>query len=77
MLIPERHRLVDTAKGVSIALVVLSHDKLATLAPELSSLLGLIRMPLFFFLAGLFLRPYRTVASVAVYKADTLLKSGN
>ncbi len=66
--------MIDCAKGVSISLVVLGHTKLITQALELNAFLGLVRMPLFFFLAGLFLRPHRTVMEVAVRKADSLLK---
>lgn len=46
---------VDIAKGISIILVVLAHSELRKEAQQLVDAFGLFRMPLFFFLAGLFL----------------------
>lgn len=65
---------IDIAKGISIILVALFHSKLAAFAPALIKPMALFRMPLFFFLSGIFLS-YKTDASKFVWKkADALLK---
>ena len=49
-----RIELIDIAKGISIILVAFAHSKLRPYLPELNNALSLFRMPLFFFLSGIF-----------------------
>ncbi|SET89831.1 acyltransferase family protein [Thalassotalea agarivorans] len=45
---------VDIAKGMSIAFVAMFHSELKAFLPSLIEPLSLVRMPLFFFLSGVF-----------------------
>jgi len=65
---------IDIAKGVSIILVALFHSNLYYFAPNFIDSMGLFRMPLFFFLSGVF---FSTVVDVRTFlwkKSDALLK---
>ena len=69
-----RVEYIDVAKGISITLVVLYHSSLKLYFPELVQSTALFRMPLFFFLSGLF---FSYAASPGVFfakKAEALLK---
>lgn len=56
---PSRVVTVDLLKGITISLVVMRHlTEMADLMPDkIFYGLGLVRMPLFFFLSGIFLKP--------------------
>ncbi|MCC6848574.1 MAG: acyltransferase family protein [Deltaproteobacteria bacterium] len=72
-----RLRFVDVAKGMSIVLVAFGHSHLVPmndLAAEANRVLGLVRMPFFFFLSGLFFRPSKPFGILAREKSDSLLK---
>ena len=65
-----RIQFVDLAKGVCICLVVLFH---AQVLPESTPLLGALRMPLYFFLSGLFFKTYGGLGALALKKANRIL----
>lgn len=65
---------VDIAKGISIILVALFHSKIYSFAPGVMDALGLFRMPLFFFLSGVFFSASTDVAFFLWKKSDALLK---
>ena len=65
---------IDVAKGVSIALVALNHSQVKVFFPEVMQAMSLFRMPLFFFLSGVF---FSYLASPRVFflkKSEALLK---
>lgn len=70
----KRQRHIDIAKGISILAVALFHNAIADFFPKFVSLLGLIRIPFFFFLAGIFFSTRRNAKDFILHKADTLLK---
>lgn len=65
---------IDIAKGLSIALVALHHSKLRLYYPEIIDSMGLFRLPLFFFLSGVFFSANGTALQYVIRKADVLLK---
>jgi fucose 4-O-acetylase-like acetyltransferase len=65
---------VDIAKGISIILVALFHSDLSNFAPDTVVAMGLFRMPLFFFLSGLFFSPSLGTKDFLWKKSDELLK---
>lgn len=72
---PERFTHIDIARGISILLVLLGHNWIALHEPEQAlNFVTSFRMPLFFFLAGLFLKPALRFPQVVAGKADALLK---
>jgi fucose 4-O-acetylase-like acetyltransferase len=62
------------AKGVSIILVAFSHSHLKMFLPALNHTLALFRVPLFFFLSGIFFREMIELKSLVLSKTDSLLK---
>jgi fucose 4-O-acetylase-like acetyltransferase len=65
---------IDIAKGISITLVAMHHSQLKVLIPEFIDPLGLFRMPLFFFLSGIFFT-WGVGAKDFIYKKfESLLK---
>lgn len=70
----KRIELIDIAKGVSIILVAFNHSKLKYMYPDFNNALGLFRMPLFFFLAGVFFSEYIKPKEFLFKKTDALLK---
>lgn len=72
----KRNSTIDTARGISILLVVLGHNWIMEhdLQGELPRALSSFRMPLFFFLAGLFLKTSTQWKSFLLARANTLLK---
>ena len=54
---PKRIGWVDAAKGIGILLVVLGHNQINSIAPGLHDTIYSFHMPLFFILAGMFLKP--------------------
>ncbi len=68
-----RVEIVDVAKGISIFLVVFGHLEL-TRTTEFNFSLSLFRMPLFFFLSGVFFSAQLGAKDYIIKKADQLLK---
>ncbi len=66
--------LIDVAKGMSILLVAFHHSQLASRYSEVSSAMGLFRMPLFFFLSGVFFKAVAPPAEFFARKTEALLK---
>ena len=69
-----RIEYIDIAKGISITLVVLFHNKIRMLYPEIIDSMSLFRLPLFFFLSGVFLSYLRDPKTFFSKKAEALLK---
>lgn len=65
------HRLYRSAKGVCIVLVVFNHCGFQL--TDRFYLLQHLRMPLYFFISGLFFRDYGGLAKTMLRKADRLL----
>ena len=65
---------IDIAKGISIILVALFHSKLKHFAPDAINSMGLFRMPLFFFLSGVFFSASVDARTFLWKKSDALLK---
>jgi fucose 4-O-acetylase-like acetyltransferase len=70
----ERVRLIDIAKGITIIGVAFSHSHLENFFPGLDHSLALFRMPLFFFLAGIFFNDAIELGNLVYRKTDALLK---
>lgn len=64
-----RIEFIDTAKGICILLVVLLH---CDLFPK-DSYIGLLRMPLYFTLSGLFFKDYGGILPTIIKKSNKLL----
>ena len=69
-----RIKHVDVAKGITILLVALYHSNLRSYAPEVMNSMGLFRLPLFFFLSGIFFNPSNSLQEFIAKKSDALLK---
>jgi len=69
-----RIELIDVAKGISIILVALHHSHLATYFSGLNRAMGLFRVPLFFFLSGVFFNPLDNPRRFFFKRTDGLLK---
>ncbi len=65
---------VDIAKGISIILVALFHSKLCSFAPDFINSMSLFRMPLFFFLSGVFFSVSANTYTFLWKKSEALLK---
>jgi fucose 4-O-acetylase-like acetyltransferase len=65
-----RIQFIDLAKGICIIMVVLFHA--GVLTPE-TPLLSNIRMPLYFFLSGLFFKTYGGTSNFVVKKVNKIL----
>lgn len=65
-----RIEYIDTAKGICILLVVFLHSGLF---PESSRFLGLLRMPFYFTLSGLFFKDYGGALPTVVKKIDKII----
>jgi len=65
---------IDIAKGISIFFVVLFHSNMKLYFPALIDGLSLVRMPLFFFLSGVFFSCALHPKKFIFKKADALLK---
>lgn len=70
----QRIAYIDIAKGISIILVALSHSKFRNISPDAISAMGLFRMPLFFFVSGVFFSSSVGFRYFLYKKADVLLK---
>lgn len=74
-VVTSRNSIIDVAKGIGIFFVVLGHNWLSTHEKsELSRVIFSFHMPLFFFLAGLYLRTSDDFLSFAKTRAGSLLK---
>lgn len=65
---------IDIAKGISIILVAFSHSELRGYFENVNQLLALFRMPLFFFLSGIFFNTASGLKNCIIQKTDALLK---
>jgi len=65
---------IDVAKGISIILVVANHSAFRTVAPDFFVATSLLRLPLFFFLSGIFFSAKSSGNEFVLRKADALLK---
>jgi polysaccharide biosynthesis protein PslL len=70
----KRVDLIDVAKGMSILFVAFHHSQLAATYSEVSSAMGLFRMPLFFFLSGVFFKAVAAPGEFFRHKTEALLK---
>jgi polysaccharide biosynthesis protein PslL len=70
----ERVRIIDIAKGITIVGVAFTHSHLENFLPGLDHALALFRMPLFFFLAGIFFNDAIELGNLVLRKTDALLK---
>lgn len=70
----QRIEHVDVAKGISIMLVALFHSKIGVYFPSIIEPMSLFRMPLFFFLSGVFLSYSPGIYDFLWKKIDALLK---
>jgi Acyltransferase family len=70
----ERVRIIDIAKGITIVGVAFTHSHLENSLPGLDHALALFRMPLFFFLAGIFFNEAIELGNLVFRKTDSLLK---
>ena len=70
-----RNKTVDVAKALGILLVIVGHNHIVEHGSvELYIVLSSFRMPLFFFVAGVFLTDSKSFGEFALKKADALLK---
>src|SRR5471030_1775734 len=71
-----RNNNIDIAKGIGIILVVLGHNWLITHDKDgfLFRAIYSFHMPLFFFLAGIFLKETQAFKEFSLSKVDALLK---
>jgi fucose 4-O-acetylase-like acetyltransferase len=69
-----RNEIVDISKGIGIIFVVLGHSWIVREKGELFRVIFSFHMPLFLFLAGVFLNEEAGVKRLVKTKADTLLK---
>jgi len=65
---------VDAAKGVGILLVVLGHNQVNSYVHGLHALIYSFHMPLFFLLAGMFMRPERGFWELATRRFFSILR---
>ena len=66
--------MIDIAKGITIVGVAFQHSHLENFLPGLNHFLGLFRMPLFFFLSGIFFNEAIHFRDLVLSKTDSLLK---
>ena len=69
-----RNITIDIAKGLGIVLVVLGHNWIAQENTELFEIIFSFHMPLFFFLAGVFVGDSNNIIDFIIKKTDALLK---
>jgi fucose 4-O-acetylase-like acetyltransferase len=65
---------IDVAKGISITLVAIFHSNLKSFFPEIIEPMALFRLPLFFFLSGVFFSYSISPKAFIFKKAEALLK---
>jgi fucose 4-O-acetylase-like acetyltransferase len=69
-----RVRTIDIAKGITIIGVAFSHSHLEQFLQGLNHILAFFRMPLFFFLSGIFFNDAIGLTDLVLRKTDSLLK---
>ena len=69
-----RIRTIDIAKGLTIVGVAFQHSHLGNFSAGLNQALALFRMPLFFFLSGIFFNEAIALRDLMLSKTDSLLK---
>ncbi len=70
----ERIIFIDIAKAISIILVATAHSQLFDYFPETVAAMSLIRLPFFFFIAGVLFSEPASFYRLALKKTDSLLK---
>ncbi len=70
----KRIKHIDVAKGISIILVAMFHSGINFFFPEIILPMGLFRMPLFFFLSGIFFSFTPSTKEFLSKKSEALLK---
>lgn len=71
---PKRIEHIDIAKGISILLVALHHTYLGGLGGDISYRMSVFRMPLFFFMSGVFFSYAAASWPFIAKRAEALLK---
>ena len=69
----QRMDFVDLTKGVCIILVVMAHIGGAFDQLDKHSMLSCFRMPLYFFISGIFFKPYEGLSGFTVRKINKLI----
>ncbi len=69
-----RFKHIDIAKGISISLVAMFHSHLASFFSDINHSMALFRMPLFFFLSGIFFSWLASPKDFLLKKSEALLK---
>lgn len=64
---------VDLTKGVCIILVVMAHIGGAFDQLDKHSMLSCFRMPLYFFISGIFFKPYEGLSGFIIRKINKLI----
>lgn len=70
----DRIEHIDIAKGISIMLVAMYHSQLGAFFPEILKPMSLFRVPLFFFLSGVFFSYVISPKEFLIKKSEALLK---
>ena len=71
----QRMDFVDLTKGVCIILVVMAHIGGAFDQLDKHSMLSCFRMPLYFFISGIFFKPYEGLSGFTVRERQTVILS--
>ena len=69
----KRIDFVDLTKGVCIILVVMTHIGGAFELLDRGSMLSCFRMPLYFFISGVFFKPYEALSGFILRKINKLI----
>jgi len=69
-----RSQAADVVKGIAIMVIVLAHSSLRREIDPIVSAMGLVSIPLFFFLGGVFLNDKYSFPRYFLKKSDILLK---
>ena len=69
----QRIDFVDLTKGVCIILVVMAHIGGAFDQLDKHSMLSCFRMPLYFFISGIFFKPYEGLSGFIIRKTNKLI----
>jgi fucose 4-O-acetylase-like acetyltransferase len=69
-----RNDVIDIAKAISIILVAVGHSHFKVIYPDVNHVFALFRMPLFFFLSGIFFSTKLNFGTFAIRKIDAIYK---
>lgn len=73
-MMPQRIEYIDTAKGLCMIIVALTHITGYWETPTpVDLMLTAFHVPLFFFVSGMFFRPYNSLSEFTIKKVNTLL----